>query len=358
MRMFRSFTLRLIMLAVLVAVVPASSRASVFISVGFAPPALPVYEQPPCPEQGWMWTPGYWAYGDDGYYWVPGEWVPAPYAGALWTPGYWGWNAGLYMWHPGYWGRHVGYYGGVNYGFGYMGVGFVGGLWRGSVFSYNTAIVHVNTTIIRNTYVDRTIVERNTIMNDRRIAYNGGPGGIRHEALAQERVAEHDQHMERTSFQTQHVNEAMHDRGSYFNSNHGRPAMMASGRPSQAQMHEMQNPHAGGNANFQGHVNENARPAFNGGPEAHGQGQFHAAPEQHNAPQYRAAPESHAQPQYRAAPESHAQPQFRSAPEQHNRPQFHPAPQEHSAPPREENHGGGGGHQGGHEGGHEGGHGR
>ena len=59
----------------------------------FAPPVLPVYVQPPCPQPGWMWTPGYWAYGPDGYYWVPGTWVPAPYVGALWTPGYWGWNA-------------------------------------------------------------------------------------------------------------------------------------------------------------------------------------------------------------------------------------------------------------------------
>ncbi len=32
-----------------------------------------------------------------------------------------------YVFHPGYWGQHVGYYGGVNYGFGYMGIGFVGG---------------------------------------------------------------------------------------------------------------------------------------------------------------------------------------------------------------------------------------
>ena len=78
-----------------------------------------------------MWTPGYWAYGDDGYYWVPGAWVPAPYEGALWTPPYWGWSSGLYVFHGGYWGPHVGYYGGVNYGFGYMGIGFVGGMWRG-----------------------------------------------------------------------------------------------------------------------------------------------------------------------------------------------------------------------------------
>ena len=137
------FSRLMMLLALLVCLIPASSYAGVFISVGFAPPVLPVYVQPPCPEPGWMWTPGYWAYGPDGYYWVPGTWVPAPYVGALWTPGYWGWGTGLYVWHPGYWGPHVGYYGGVNYGFGYMGIGFVGGMWVGGVFRYNTAVMHV-----------------------------------------------------------------------------------------------------------------------------------------------------------------------------------------------------------------------
>ena len=68
-----------------------------------------------------MWTPGYWAYSDDtgDYYWVPGAWVPAPYGGALWTPPYWGWYDGHLRFNEGYWGAHVGYYGGVNYGFGF-----------------------------------------------------------------------------------------------------------------------------------------------------------------------------------------------------------------------------------------------
>jgi hypothetical protein len=30
-----------------------------------------------------MWVPGYWAYGDEDYYLVPGAWVAAPYEGAL-----------------------------------------------------------------------------------------------------------------------------------------------------------------------------------------------------------------------------------------------------------------------------------
>src|SRR5580658_6592644 len=184
MRMIHS--LRLTLLALLLSLVPASSYAGVFISVGVAPPVLPVYEQPVCPEPGLMWTPGYWGYGPDGYYWVPGAWVPAPYVGALWTPGYWGWSGGLFVWHGGYWGPHVGYYGGVNYGFGYMGIGFAGGMWRGGFFAYNTAVMNVNTTIVRNVYVDRTIVERNTIVNNGHVAYSGGPGGINHAPAPEE----------------------------------------------------------------------------------------------------------------------------------------------------------------------------
>jgi hypothetical protein len=178
-----------------------------------------------------MWTPGYWAYGDDGYYWVPGAWVPAPYEGALWTPPYWGWSGGLYIFHPGYWGPHVGYYGGVNYGFGYMGIGFVGGIWRGHDFHYNTAVVRVNTVYIHNTYVDRTIVERNTIVNDRHVAYSGGPAGIRHDPSPEERNAMREHHMGATSVQEQHMQAARSDRSFYAKNNGGHPQTVAAARP-------------------------------------------------------------------------------------------------------------------------------
>jgi len=104
---------------------PAASFAQigVGISIRIGPPALPVYAQPPAPADGYLWTPGYWAYGAAGYYWVPGVWVTPPRVGVLWTPGYWGFEGGLYGWHAGYWGPHVGFYGGINYGFGYGGVG-------------------------------------------------------------------------------------------------------------------------------------------------------------------------------------------------------------------------------------------
>ena len=118
---------------------PAYSEPAVDVEVtaNEAPPPLPDYEQPPCPEDGYMWTPGYWAWGGGGYYWVPGTWVQPPRVGVLWTPGYWGFVGGVYSFNVGYWGPHIGYYGGVNYGFGYVGVGFAGGRWVGNSFAYN-----------------------------------------------------------------------------------------------------------------------------------------------------------------------------------------------------------------------------
>src|SRR6202795_1035833 len=207
---------------------PSSAEIGVGISVRVEPPALPVYEQPICPGPGHLWTPGYWAWSDDnGYYWVPGTWVVAP-VGMLWTPGYWGWHEGVYAWHAGYWGPHVGFYGGVNYGFGYGGVGFVGGEWRGGRFAYNTAVVRVNTTVVRNVYVNRTVVvnERNVT----RVGYHGGPGGINRRENEEERRASHESHIERTSLQASHEHGARANRANFVSENHGRPATPAMSR--------------------------------------------------------------------------------------------------------------------------------
>ncbi len=161
----------------LLASAPAIGHAQVYVGVGvnIAPPAIPVYTQPPAPAPNYIWQPGYWAWGPGGYYWVPGTWVAAPAVGMLWTPGYWGWGSSAYYWHPGYWGRTVGFYGGINYGFGYFGAGYVGGGWNGGVFRYNTAITNVNRVVIHNTYIDKTVVYRN---DNNHTGYNGGHGGI------------------------------------------------------------------------------------------------------------------------------------------------------------------------------------
>jgi hypothetical protein len=235
MRLFRSA--RWLLLALLVCLVPATSNAGVFISVNFGPPVLPVYVQPVCPQPNLIWTPGYWGYGDDGYFWVPGAWVPAPFVGGLWTPGYWGWRSGLYIYNPGYWGYHVGYYGGVNYGGGYLGIGFAGGEWRGGAFAYNTAVVNVNTTIIHTTFVDRTVIERSTVANPNHVAFAGGPGGIQHTATPQEQIAGHETHTPPTSFQTQHIQAAQTNRQSYAKFNGGHPATLAVAKPLAVETH-------------------------------------------------------------------------------------------------------------------------
>ncbi len=187
--------MRLALVALILLVLPAASFGGVFISVGIAPPALPVYAQPICPGPGYMWTPGYWAYGPAGYYWVGGRWVLAPFVGALWTPGYWGWSGGVYLWHAGYWGPHVGFYGGVNYGFGYTGVGYAGGYWHNGGFVYNRAVNHFGPGGNFHTY-NRAVVEHETS----RVSYNGGRGGLTarpthaEQAAAHEHAAAHAQH--------------------------------------------------------------------------------------------------------------------------------------------------------------------
>ena len=95
---------RLWLLTIFLFAVPAITSAGILLSVTIAPPPLPVYEQPVCPGDGYIWTPGYWAYADDGFFWVPGTWVLIPEPGFLWTPGYWGWGDGAFIFHEGYWG--------------------------------------------------------------------------------------------------------------------------------------------------------------------------------------------------------------------------------------------------------------
>src|SRR5277367_4699985 len=217
----------LLAVAVLAGSSPASAQISVGISVHLAPPALPVYVQPVCPTEGYMWTPGYWGYNNDGgYYWVPGVWVAPPRVGVLWTPGYWGFAGGVYAFHAGYWGPHVGFYGGVNYGFGYVGAGFVGGRWAGNSFAYNRTVVNVNVTNIHNTY-NETVVNNVSVT---KVSYNGGPGGTAAVPTAQERVAASEQHIPPTAMQHQHVQEAARNPALSARANGGHPAIAATPR--------------------------------------------------------------------------------------------------------------------------------
>ena len=229
-RIVRHSLLALVMLAV-----PAASFGGVFVSVRIGPPPLPVYVQPACPGDGYIWTPGYWAYGPDGYYWVPGTWVLAPQPGLLWTPGYWGWGEGAYVWHAGYWGPHVGFYGGINYGFGYFGTGYGGGYWHGGTFFYNRS---VNNVTITNVHIYNRTVINNVTVN--RVSYNGGSGGINARPTHDEERWANERHFEPTQMQVNHENGARQNRQFLASVNHGRPAIAATARP--AEFHQGSTP--------------------------------------------------------------------------------------------------------------------
>jgi WXXGXW repeat (2 copies) len=207
----------------------AHAQISFGLSVNFGPPALPVYEQPICPADGYLWTPGYWAYDPlYGYYWVPGTWIQPPSVGLLWTPGYWGWGGGgAFFFHQGYWGPHVGFYGGINYGFGYVGTGYFGGRWDGGRFSYNTYVNHVNTTVIHNTY--NTTVVNNVTVN--RVSYNGGEGGVAARPTAEQTSYAGEHHIPPVAAQTQHVQEAQRNPELRASANHGVPPVAATAKP-------------------------------------------------------------------------------------------------------------------------------
>jgi hypothetical protein len=153
-----NYRLAVCLVLVLAALGGSLAFAQVQISVGVAPPPIAVFDQPPCPGDDYIWTPGYYQYGNYGYYWVQGQWVIPPSAGLLWTPGYWGFAGRRFTWYEGHWGRQVGFYGGVNYGNGYFGAGFTGGRWEGRVFRHNTAISNVDRNNVRNTYEDRSVL--------------------------------------------------------------------------------------------------------------------------------------------------------------------------------------------------------
>jgi hypothetical protein len=221
MRAFRS---ALVAVALALGALPATSvapQAAVAISVTIAPPALPVYVQPPIPGPGYHWIPGYWAWDSDfdDYYWVPGYWARPPRVGLLWTPGWWGWNDGVYVFHDGYWGSRVGFYGGVVYGFGYDGVGFDGGYWRGGTYFYNRSVTNVSINIT-NVYNRPMALAR-----PGRVSFNGGTGGIQARPTPEQlsvggRVAA-------TPGQMQHIRASAADRTLRAKANHGAPPVTA-----------------------------------------------------------------------------------------------------------------------------------
>jgi len=204
----------------------AAPRASrVDIIADEAPPPLPDYEQPPLPAAGNIWTPGYWAWNSYEYYWVPGTWVAPPRTGYLWTPGYWGYVDGEYAFHRGYWGERVGFYGGVAYGFGYSGAGFVGGRWDGDHYFYNRTVNNFGTVNITNVY------EQPAPRMSERASFNGGPEGIHAKPTPAELAAAKQSHLPPTTEQRQNARVASRTESAFVSTNQGKPPVAATAKP-------------------------------------------------------------------------------------------------------------------------------
>ncbi len=191
---------------------------------------MPVYVQPPIPAAGYIWTPGYWAWDADAtsYYWVPGTWVQPPTVGVLWTPPYWGWNNGVYVFNAGYWGPQVGFYGGVNYGFGYGGSGYEGGRWDNGHFAYNQTVNNFGSTHVTNVYQKNV-----TVINNNNVSYVGGTGGLKAEPTAEERAVASERHVPPTAAQTSHFTAAAKNPELAASRNGGNPTIAATSRPAQ-----------------------------------------------------------------------------------------------------------------------------
>ena len=229
---FKSALLAATMLAspfIMLAPLPALAQISVGLSVQLAPPLLPIYAQPPLPEPGYIWTPGYWHWSQNvGYYWVPGTWVLPPTVGMLWTPPYWAWADGVYFFHAGYWSSQVGYYGGVNYGHGYGGSGYQGGRWNGGNFEYNRTVNNFGSVRVDHVYGQKVTASSNS-----RVSFAGGARGLKAAPDDRERAAEHDQHAPVTEQQTKHIGAAASSPALAASHNRGRPAIAATSRPGQ-----------------------------------------------------------------------------------------------------------------------------
>jgi hypothetical protein len=223
-----------ILLAFLMLAIPAAAFGQIGVSIAIGPPVIPEYEQPICPGDGYLWTPGYWAYDNDvsDYYWVPGTWVMAPEVGFLWTPGYWGWGGGGFLFNEGYWGLNVGFYGGINYGFGYFGEGYGGGRWDHDHFFYNTTVNRVDVTNIHNVY-KTTIVNNNVT----RVSYNGGAGGIARRPTPQEEAAGKERHTPPVAAQTERAQAARANPAQRASVNHGKPPVEATSKAGEVGEH-------------------------------------------------------------------------------------------------------------------------
>jgi hypothetical protein len=305
----------------------AQAAVDIDVSVNLAPPPIPVYDQPPLPGDGYLWTPGYWAWDGMDYYWVPGTWVQPPVSGLLWTPGYWGWNDnGSYVWNAGYWAPEVGFYGGIDYGYGYGGSGYLGGYWHGGAFFYNRSVANFGGVRVVNVYEAPA-----PHWGGSRVSFNGGQGGVRMQPTAHDRIAMSSHHVGLTSEQRDHREQAQGMRELHASQNGGRPQILTTARAA-----DFAHPGPGLHNHATPRPSGEAPRAAGGAPQFHsGEGaqvEHHEPQPDHGGPAMRAAPPrpdngagQHFQPHEQVQSREPAQPREQGQPHPQLQPRDHEA---------------------------------
>jgi hypothetical protein len=205
----------------------------------------------------------------------------------------------------GYWGPHIGFYGGLNYGFGYVGIGYQGGYWNSGHFYYNRSVNNINVTVVHNVYERKVIVNNNV-----RVSFNGGPGGLQVRPRPAELAALREPHAPPMKAQIQIRQTASVNRANFVSVNHGRPAEAAIAKPVMADrdVHPVAPPAA---------RIEPVRPQTAHPEAARPEGRPSNAPPERKAEPGRPVTE-------RPAPRV----------EPHPQPEVRPKPEEHPAPPK------------------------
>jgi WXXGXW repeat (2 copies) len=193
--------------------------------VNIPPPPLPSYEQPAIPAQGYLWVPGFWAWRKSvpDYFWVPGTWVRPPQTGLLWTPPYWSRVDDGYAFHSGYWADQVGFYGGIDYGYGYAGNGYQGGRWENGTLSYNRAVNNFGSLAIANVYEESVTTDDKAV----HVSFNGGSKGTTAQPTRQQETQAGGRHIGPTAEQQKHFELAAMDRSLYSKLNNSEPGLAA-----------------------------------------------------------------------------------------------------------------------------------
>jgi hypothetical protein len=137
-------------------------------------------------------------------------------------------------------------------------------------------------------------VDKVTVVNNVRVSYNGGNGGINARPTAQEEAARNERHVAAVAGQHQQAEAARGNQSLRAAANHGKPPIAATDRPGAFDDHAVKakdagapyNPPANRNAaNANGRAENNARIASNPGERPNGEATRPAQPNSTNRPE-------------------------------------------------------------------------